>query len=246
MREAKQILLTGISSEIGSVLAKELTKDPDVRIIGTMRRKRPPSFNLGKHIYIIDQCDLTSPECCNRVAETVDRRFRGIFGLVHSVGDFWNHVPFLDFGPEQAKQMFESHVATFYNILQAIVPVMKKKGGGSVIAFSCNSGRYYYPWMASFTASKAAVDSLVRSLANEFAGDGLRFNSIVLASVKTKKVRTSKPHGDFAHFIPPKDLVPVVRFLLSREAYLVNGNAINLFKYSPQFYNKGYFQRIAK
>jgi hypothetical protein len=59
-------------------------------------------------------------------------------------------------------------------------------------------------------------------------------------------VRTSKPHGDFAHFIPPKDLVPVVRFLLSREAYLVNGNAINLFKYSPQFYNKGYFQRIAK
>ena len=141
MREAQQILITGISSEIGSVLAKELTRDPGVRMIATMRRKRPPGFNPGKHIHIIDQCDMTLPECCDRVAETVDRRFRGSFGLVHSVGDFWYHVPFLEFGSEQAKRMFDSHVITFYNILQAIVPVMKKKGGGSVIAFSCNSGR---------------------------------------------------------------------------------------------------------
>jgi len=100
--------------------------------------------------------------------------------------------------------------------------------------------------MASFTAAKSAVESLVRSLANEFSGDGMRFNSLVLASVKTKKVKQSKPHGDFLHFIPPSDILPVIKFLLSGDAYLVNGNAINLFKHSDQFYHAGYFERVAR
>jgi len=195
---------------------------------------------------LIDSCDLTKPECCEQIAKAANARFKGSFGFVHSVGDFWDHVPFLKFDPEKANHMFESHVTTFYNILQALVPVLKVKGGGSCVGFSCNSVRYNYPWMASFTASKNAIDSLVRSLANEFSGDKIRFNSLILASVRTKKVKHSKPHGDFAHFIPPKDIVPVVRFLLSKDAYLVSGNTINLFRHSRRFFRSGYFERIAK
>src|SRR5207253_1110551 len=140
---------------------------------------------------------------------------------IHSVGNFWNHDPFLQVGPAQATQMFESHVNTLYNAFQSLIPVMQSKGGASCIAFSCNSVKYNYPWMASFTASKAAVESLMRSLANEFSVDGIRFNSLVLASVKTQKVHDSKPHGDFEHYIAPEELVPIVRFLISHEARLV-------------------------
>lgn len=246
MNESHQIVLTGISSELGSVFARELGKDPAVRIIATMRRKRPRSYKEARNIHLIDECDLTSMECCEAVSKAAKKLFEGPFGLVHSVGDFWDHVPFGVYGPDKARRMFESHVTTFYNLLQSLIPIMKQKGGGSCIAFSCNSVRYNYPWMASFTAAKSAVESLVRSLANEFSGDGMRFNSLVLASVKTKKVKQSKPHGDFLHFIPPSDILPVIKFLLSGDAYLVNGNAINLFKHSDQFYHAGYFERVAR
>jgi NAD(P)-dependent dehydrogenase (short-subunit alcohol dehydrogenase family) len=245
MKHTNQIIITGISSELGRVLAQELSRQKGVCVIGTMRRLRKPADTFPKNVRIIDGCDLTKPEYCQQLADAA-KGFRGPFGLVHSVGDFWDHVPFLDFGPQEANRMFASHVTTFYNVLQSIVPIMRSHKGGSCIAFSCNSVRYNYPWMASFTASKSAVDSLVRSLSNEYSGDNLRFNSLVLASLRTRKVRFSKPHGDFAHFIPAKDIVPVIKFLLSKDSYLVNGNTINLFRHSDQFYSSGYFQRIAK
>lgn len=240
------LIITGISSELGQVLARQLGAAASVPIIGTMRRARRKDDDVPAHMLLLDECDLTKPECCAAVASAASRQFSGPFGFIHSVGDYWDHVPFLDVGPAQASQMFDSHVTTFYNVMQAMIPVLQAKGGGSAITFSCNSVKHNYPWMASFTAAKSAVDSLVRSLANEFSGDGMRFNSLVLASLKTTKVQRAKPYGDFANFIPPADLVPIIRFLLSDEAYLINGNAINLFVHSDVFYNAGYFQRVAK
>ena len=246
MSELKQIVITGISSELGKILGSILADSTGVKIIGTMRRKRTKQDKFPPNIHLLDECDLTKSECCNQVAELAGQSFQGPFGFIHSVGDFWDHVPFLEYGSKKASSMFESHVTTFYNILQTLIPVMKVKGGGSSIAFSCNSVRYNYPWMASFTASKSAVDSLVRSLANEFSGDRMRFNSLVLASLKTEKVKGSKPHGDFSHFIPPEDLVPVIKFLLSPDSYLINGSTMNLFQHSAQFYHSGYFERVAR
>lgn len=245
-RESKQIIIAGISSVLGTILSSELATDKDVKIIGTMRRKLRPEDNFPENIFIIDECDLTKPECCVYVSDTASRMFNGSFGHIHSVGEFFDHVSLLQIGPDIASHIFESNVNTLYNILNALIPVMKAKGGGSSIAFSCNSVRYNYPNMSSFTAAKAAVDSLVRSLTNEFSGDSLRFNSLVLSSLKTEKEHKSKPHGDFDNFVPPMDLVPIIRFLLSPDSYLINGNAISVFKHSKSFYHTGYFERVAK
>ncbi len=245
MSESQHIIITGISSELGGILARELAQGRGVQIIGTMRRAKKSTDKFPRNVQVIDGCDLTKPECCQVLADAAKMRFRTRFGFVHSVGNFWHHVPFLQCGPEAASQMLASHVTTLYNTLQALVPMMRARKGGSCIALSCNSVRYNYPWMASFTASKSAVDSLIRSLSNEYSGDGLRFNSLGLASLKTHKVHDSKPHGDFCHFIPPKDIIPVIQFLLSKESYLVNGNTISLFRHSDQFYRTGYFDRIA-
>lgn len=246
MINSKQIIITGISGDLGGILAKALANDSDVTLIGTMRRKRMATDRFPKNVNVLDDCDLTKPECCAQVAATAHQLFTGPFGFIHSVGDFLDHVPFLNIDSEKASRIFESNVITLCNILRALIPVMQAKRGGSSIAFSCSSVTYRYPWMASFTASKAAVDSLVQSLAHEFSGDALRFNSLVLSSLKMEKERKSKPHGDFENFIPPLDLVPIIQFLLSPESYLINGNAITVYRHSDRFYHTGYFERVAK
>lgn len=246
MNESKQIIITGISSELGSILVRELASEQGIKIIGTMRRERTREDDFPENVHIIDNCDLTKSQNCIEIADTANELFNGPIGFIHSVGDFWEHIPFLDFGPEKVTSMIESHVVTLYNIMQALIPIMQIKGGGSTIAFSCQSVKYNYPWMAAFTASKSAVDALIRSLSNEYSGDNLRFNSLVLASLKTEKVHESKPHGDFNNFIPPMDITPIVKFLLSSESYLVNGNSISLFKHSDYFYHTGYFERVSR
>jgi len=241
----KQIVITGISSDLGKAIGAVLSADPGTQIIGTMRRKMLPEETALPNMRIIEECDLTDSSACERLGQEVANRFKGPFGFVHSVGDFWDHVPFSEVSPDRALHVVESHVDTLYRSLYYLIPVMKSAGGGSVVSFSCHSVNYNYPWMAAFTAAKSAVESLMRSLANEYSGDGLRFNAIVLASLRTAKVQKSKPHGDFAHFTPPEDIAPIVRFLLSKEAYLITGNAINLFVHSDEFFSS-YFKRVAK
>ena len=243
-----KIIISGISGDLGSVLANELVRKngDDVSIIGTMRRKLRANERFPGNVHLIDGCDLTNPENCAVVSDAARRLFDGPFGFIHCVGDFKDHEPFLAVSAESAIKVFESNVTTLLNMTKALIPLMIESGGGSSIAFSCNSVMHNYPCMSPFTAAKAAIDSLMRSLANEFSGDQLRFNSIVLSSLKTGKERISKPHGDFENFIPVEDMLPIIEFLLSPGAYLVNGNAIGVFKHSDTYFNTGYFQRVAK
>lgn len=246
MTSNRRVAIGGASSDIGGVLVRHYIRARGHRVVGTMRRAATNSDPRSRNLSIMDMCDLAQPACCDRLAKELDDAFDGPFAYIHSVGNFWDHVPFLSFPPEVAAEMLASHVTTFYNVTQSLVPVLIKKGGGSVVAFSCNSVRYNYPWMAAFTSSKAAIESLVKSLAHEFSGKSIRFNAIVLASMKTEKVIASKPRGDTEHYLPPEDIIPAVDFLISDKGRHVTGNAINVYMHSDSFYKRGYFERIKK
>lgn len=242
----RQVLVAGASSDIGKVIVRHVGELSRSVVIAAMRRKASSNAKFPKGVNVIDCCDLTRTEDCQRMADLANSKFNEPFGYVHSVGDFWDHVALEEFSPAQARIMFQSHVDTLYNSVHALIPIFKDKGGGSVVAFSCNSVRYNYPWMASFTSSKAAVESLIKSLAHEFSGDGIRFNAIALASVRTKKVVGSKPHGDIEHYLPTEALLPVIEFLLSRNSGPINGTILQAYMHSDRFYNQGYFERIRK
>lgn len=241
---SKQVLIAGINSDLGRVLARELSKDGSVKVVGSTRLSAGQLANVPAAAIIYD-CDLTVASRAEELSNEAGTHFDGPFGYVHCVGNFCFHESFRDLSPTQAADMFRSHVETLYNAIHAIQPIMEGLGGGSVVAFSCNSVKYNYPLMAAFTAAKSAVESLTRSLANELSGAGVRMNALQLASLKTQKVIESKPHGDHANFVCPNEVVPIVRFLLSAEARLLNGSVMNVFQHSPGYYRSGYFQRVA-
>jgi NAD(P)-dependent dehydrogenase (short-subunit alcohol dehydrogenase family) len=246
MNMIRDILITGVSSALGGVLAEELSRIEGARIIGSMRRGRGSKDRFASNVELVDHCDLTDPKECNRLAGLVSERFKGPIGFIHSVGGFTEHASFLDFAAGDAASMVAEHLNSLQNMLYSLLPIMIERGGGSCIAFSCGSVRHGYPWMASYTASKSAIESLVFSLANEFGGQGIRLNALALSTLKTDKERMAKPHGDFEHFTPPNDIAPIVRFLLSHDSYLINGNSLRVYQYSNQFFSSGYFQRITK
>src|SRR6266849_2435609 len=106
MSKPKSIVITGISSELGNIAAHEFAREDGSQIIGTMRRSLRADDGFPPNIHVFENCDLTKPECCMSLARLASEKFSEAFGFVHSVGDFWEHVPFLDFGPDQARKMF--------------------------------------------------------------------------------------------------------------------------------------------
>ena len=98
-------------------------------------------------------------------------------------------MPFEDFSTLEAKQMMDSHFLTLYNVLQGVIPMMKRLKGGNVLTFSCNATYQNLPNMVPFTAAKAAVDATIKCIAHEYAKDNIIANVLSLSSLKTGKIK---------------------------------------------------------
>jgi NAD(P)-dependent dehydrogenase (short-subunit alcohol dehydrogenase family) len=120
---------------------------------------------------------------------------------------------------------------------------MVSRGGGRLVAFSCNSIQHNYPEMAPFTAAKAAVETLVKCIANEYSTAGIQANALALPTIRTPKVCESKDLPDEEDYVAPAELARIVLDEILCLSSYVNGNSIKLFKPSSAFYRTSYFDR---
>ena len=119
-------------------------------------------------------------------------------------------------------------------------------GGGRIVNIASNAGKVGFPAMAGYNASKAAVISLTRTLAAEWARHGVNVNAVCPGSVDTPMLfsvaeflspRLGDPPADiFARMVPaqlkrhiePIEVGRVVAFLLSPAAEIIRGQSINV------------------
>ncbi len=245
MTNKKSFIITGANSHIGKGLVHHLIKESNINLLLISRSHDTELKKLVcDNISYFSGIDLTNQGKLAELQNHADKQFDGPFNFIHSVGSFWHHVPFSELNTTDAQKMMDSHYTTLYGACQNLLPLMIKKGGGRIIAFSCNSVNHNFPNMAAFTSAKAAVESLIKCLAHEYAQHNIVANSLALSSMQTEEVRASKPFGDYEHYIPVKELCTTINELLSMDSNIVNGNTINCYKYSDSYYNQGYFQRI--
>ncbi len=242
-------LITGATSALGKALAgfikTKYGKECKLFLVSRSHSNELESL-VDDNVVYHSGIDLLDIKLTDKVILDIDNFFEGNFTLIHSAGDFWLHLPFLDFETIKARNMMDSHYGTLYNVLQNVLPMMIKKGGGKILTFGCNATDYHFPNMLPFTAAKAAVDATIKCIAHEYANKNIVANSIALSSLKTPQNKDSKPFGDFEHYLDLQELSQTVIEIAELTNNLANGNVINCYKYSDSYYNEGYFHRIAQ
>ena len=145
--------------------------------LGTYHTRRPPSSRI---ILPPKGMDLSVDADLDRLLAFVQQYFGGPFAVAHCVGDFWEHLPVSMCSLELARRMITSHYLTLYGVLHRLLPYMADVGGGRILALSCTSTNFSYPDMAAFTSAKAALEMLIKCVANEWAPRGITANAIAL------------------------------------------------------------------
>ncbi len=256
MLNNRTILITGAGQGIGRGTAEAafdagarlILTDLNLEAIEATARLIDPEGDRTLAI----AADVTDKAAVAAAVERGVERFRRLDGLVNNAGVLAMgsalHSPARDLDRQLAVNV--QGVATCCRI--AARQMITQGGddgqdrGGAIVNVASNAGKVGYPNMAGYNASKAAVISLTRSLAAEWAEHGINVNAVCPGGVETPMLgevaawiaqRTGDDPGELlatmtpaqlGRHIQPIEVGRVIVFLLSTQADIIRGQAINV------------------
>ena len=137
-----------------------------------------------------------------------------------------------DTEPSAWRQLIDINLTGMFLGIRAIVPSMRKAGGGAIVNISSAGGMMAYPNTAAYTASKWGVRGLTRTAALEFGRDHIRVNSIHPGPIRTPMTSEGDAAAAtaaeakrlaIARVAEPEEVTRMVLFVASDEASFSTG-----------------------
>ncbi|MEO8137162.1 MAG: SDR family NAD(P)-dependent oxidoreductase [Betaproteobacteria bacterium] len=180
--------------------------------------------------------DVADAAAVQRATDATAAACGGIDALVCSAGITGPNVPLADYPVDQWKHVFDVNVHGVFLCNRAVVPVMQNKDYGRIVNIASVAGKEGNPNASAYSASKAAVIGLTKSLGKELAKTGIRANCVTPAAVRTAIFdQMSQQHIDFmlskiplGRFGTVDEIAAMVCWLASEECSFSTGAVFDL------------------
>ena len=179
--KTKTALVTGASSGIGKAAAERLVR-AGYNVYGTSRR----GAEASQRAFAMLPLDVTSDESVEAAVEEVMRLDGRIDVLVNNAGFMIAPAGAEESSIEQARSIFDTNFFGIVRMTRAIVPHMRRQGGGRIINVGSVLGLLPMPYMALYVATKHAIEGYSESLDHELRTRGIRVSVIEPAYTKTQ------------------------------------------------------------
>ncbi len=236
----KVAVVTGASKGIGASIAEHLAAEGASVVVNYASSKTGAdkvvaniSSKGGKAIAV--QGDVSKPEDITRLFAETKAAYGKVDILVNNAGTY-EFLPLDQITPEHFHKHFDLNVLGLLLTTQEAVKLMNGSGG-SVLNISSVVSRIAVPGSSVYSASKAAVDSVTRILAQELGPRGIRVNSLNPGLIETegsagfmgsdfqKEIEAKTPLGRIGQ---PEDIARVAVFYASDDSAWINGQEIDI------------------
>src|SRR4051812_43704682 len=133
-------------------------------------------------------CDVSNDEQIAALGEALDREFGGLDFLVHGAAFAPAEAlsrPFVETSRESFRIALDVSVYSLVALTRAVVPLMEKRGGGSVLTLTYLGSQRVFTNYNVMGVAKAALESTVRYLASDLGPRNIRVNAISAGAIKT-------------------------------------------------------------
>jgi len=200
-------VITGAASGLGEASAQRLARD-GIEVI---------TVDIdGDATFCLDISDAPAVEAAASQIGPVDI-------LVNSAGIVGPNKQLTEITDSEWRRTMEVNVTGTFNFCRAFAPGMANRGWGRIVNFASMAGKDGNPNMAAYSASKAAVIALTKSLGKELAATGVLVNVIAPAVIQTPMNAATDPevYEHIASLIPmkrvgrPEEVAELVAWLVS-------------------------------
>jgi acetoacetyl-CoA reductase len=209
----RKALVTGAASGIGAAIAARLRADG----LEVSTLDRAPGCDHTLDLAVDPLPDLEEIEVCVSNAAIIDT-----IAAAHKMT------------PEQWARDIEVNLTGAFRVVQACLPGMRQRRWGRIVVISSGAARSGLPGQVAYSASKAGLIGMVKTLAAEGAGRAITANAVLPGMVATERVKAMpteivdrlKETLPTRRMAEPAEIAALVAFLASEEAGYITGEAI--------------------
>jgi 3-oxoacyl-[acyl-carrier protein] reductase len=238
--EGKTALITGAGRGIGKAIALKFAAEganiafTDLKIDETGEATEHEIASIGVKCkgYASNAADF---EASHRVVEEIMKDFGRIDILVNNAGITKDGL-MMRMSEQQWDAVINVNLKSAFNFIHAVTPVMMRQKAGSIVNMSSVVGVSGNAGQANYSASKAGMIGLAKSIAKELGSRGIRANAIAPGFIITEMTGalSDEVRNEWAKQIPlrrggtPEDVANVALFLASDLSSYVSGQVINV------------------
>jgi NAD(P)-dependent dehydrogenase (short-subunit alcohol dehydrogenase family) len=223
---AKFALITGASGGLGTHVTKALL-NAGATVVGLSPNIKQSDFDYPNFTAL--PASLSSLDAAKKAVDSVIARFGRIDILAHLVGAFAGGQAIADIDDKTFQRMFDLNLNSAFHILRAALPYMRKAGEGRIIAIGSRAAENPGPKVGAYSASKAALVSLMKTVALENKDSGITANVILTGTIDTPANRKDMPGADVSQWVQPASIASLIVWLAGDAAKDVTGAVIPVY-----------------
>jgi len=207
--EGRHAVITGGASGIGYRTAERIVSEGGTVSLWDVDAVRiaEAKARLGEGAHGL-ALDVSDPAQVEKAAQDTAASAGRIDILICSAGITGPNAKVADYPIDQWKRVFDININGLFYCNRFVVPFMQKNGYGRIVNVASIAGKEGNPNASAYSASKAAVIGLTKSLGKELVHDGITVNAITPATVDTPILQQLKP--EFIDYMLSK--IPMQRF----------------------------------
>ena len=186
-KEQRTALVTGAARGIGLASAQRLRRQ-GCKVVGVDIATDAMQAVI-EHFDAVDTVDISD----GSAVEALSDRLGKVDIIVHSAGIVGPNKPTWEISDDEWKQTIDINLGGTFHLMRAFVPAMVERGWGRIVNIASIAGKEGNPNLAAYSASKAAVIGLTKSIGKELATTGVLVNSVAPAVIATEMNALNTP-----------------------------------------------------
>jgi NAD(P)-dependent dehydrogenase (short-subunit alcohol dehydrogenase family) len=220
------VLIVGANGGLGTSTTRTFL-EAGVKVVGVARHISDSEFPNANFSAV--SFEVSSGETARKLVDEVVARWGRLDALVHLAGAFAGGKPLEETDDAMLDAMLNVNFRSAFHMIRAALPQMHRQGSGRIVAIGSRAAAEPQALTAAYAASKAALVSLIRTVAKENANRDISANIVMPGTMDTPANRAAMPGADFSKWVQPVQVAKLILHLASDSSSQINGAVIPVY-----------------